>query len=173
MPFAYPWTDELELESFLAFHDQQLQRANPDAWTLNFVTFLDGAPIGSQTLAAWDFPVARTVATGSWLGTPFQGWEFGAEMRSAVLELAFLGLGATAAVSGYLDGNEQSRRISERLGYRVTGRDTISPRGEPVGRTSVRLERYDWRGNPTVIEGLDLVDFGAQPDAIPEPLASR
>ena len=95
--------------------------------------------------------------TGSWLGTAFQRRGLGTEMRAAVLELAFRGLGAEVAESAWLEGNEASRRVSEKLGYRTVGSTTRSPRGKPVPTTVVELERTDWSAPvPVVIEGLEL-----------------
>lgn len=160
MPFAIAWTDDLDLERFLEFHEAALRDWRPERWSLNLVTFLDGRPIGSQAVGAENFVQTGGVATGSWLGRAFQRQGYGAEMRAAVLELAFRGLGALAATSGYLLGNDASRRVSEKLGYRVVGESSSSPRGVPVRHTDVRLERADWRGWPVEIEGLDLRDFG-------------
>jgi RimJ/RimL family protein N-acetyltransferase len=77
-----------------------------------------------------------------------------------VLELAFRGLGARAALSGALEGNVASARVSEKLGYRVVGTSTISPRGVPVPHTDYRLEAADWRGYPVGLEGVGPADFG-------------
>ena len=68
--------------------------------------------------------------TGSWLGRSFQGRGIGTEMRAAVLELAFRGLGAATAESGALEGNAASARVSEKLGYRHDGLE----RGRPTRR---------------------------------------
>jgi RimJ/RimL family protein N-acetyltransferase len=77
-------------------------------------------------------------------------------MRTAVLELAFLGLGAERACSGAVDGNAGSLGVSEKLGYRVVGRDTVAPRGVAVGHAKVELRREDWRPPvPVEIEGLE------------------
>jgi RimJ/RimL family protein N-acetyltransferase len=66
-------------------------------------------------------------------------------MRTAVLELAFRGLGAEAARSGAIDGNVASLRVSAKLGYRQVGRGKVSPRGVEVGHTDVELRREDWK----------------------------
>jgi RimJ/RimL family protein N-acetyltransferase len=97
-----------------------------------------------QGLFAQHFRVSRTVGTGSWLGSRFQRHGIGTEMRTAVLELAFRGLGAEAARSGAIEGNSASLRVSEKLGYRVVGSGTVSPRGVEVGHTDVELLREDW-----------------------------
>jgi RimJ/RimL family protein N-acetyltransferase len=86
-------------------------------------------------------------------------------MRTAVLELAFRGLGAETARSGAIDGNVASRRVSEKLGYRQVGSSTVTPRGEAVGHADLELRREEWRPPVHVaIEGLEpcLPLFGAR-----------
>ena len=62
-----------------------------------------------------------------------------------MLELAFAGLGADAAISGSFVHNVKSQRVSEKLGYRLTGTRTMQSRGEPVGHYDYRLTRGEWR----------------------------
>ena len=66
-------------------------------------------------------------------------------MRAAVVELAFRGLRAERAESSWLEGNDASRRVSEKLGYRAVGATRQSPRGEPVSTTIVAVARAGWR----------------------------
>lgn len=158
MPFFVPWTDDLRLEAFVEFHRDTWAAWRPEKWLLNFFTFLDGRPIGSQGVGAEDFAVRREVETGSWLGAPYQGKGLGTEQRAAVLELAFTHLGAEVAVSGSIFHNISSQRVSEKLGYRVTGTRTIAPRGEPVEHYDYRLERDDWTCPVAVeVEGMEAV----------------
>ncbi|HSC74197.1 MAG TPA: GNAT family protein [Gaiellaceae bacterium] len=164
MPFYVPWTDGLDLDGFLAFHRAAWAEWRPEKWTLNLITFLDGEPIGSQGAGAEDFTTKREVETGSWLGAPFQGKGLGTEQRAAVLELAFSGLGADAAVSGSFVHNVKSQRVSEKLGYRVAGTRTMESRGAPVEHLDYRLDRADWL-SPVAVEiaglGPALPLFGA------------
>ncbi len=164
MPFYVPWTDNLELDAFLAFHRSAWTEWRPEKWALNLIAFLDAAPIGSQGAEAKDFAVTREVETGSWLGARFQGRGLGTEQRAAVLELAFAGLQAGAAVSGSFSHNVKSQRVSEKLGYRRTGTRTMISRGEPVEHYDYRLERGAW-SSPIEVEitGLEpaLPLFGA------------
>jgi RimJ/RimL family protein N-acetyltransferase len=156
MPFGRAWTDDLELERFVEFHESALRSWEPGRWDLNFVTFLAGRVIGTQGLHGHDFGRTREVGSGSWLGQPFQGQGLGTEQRAAVLELAFRGLGARAALSGALVHNLPSQRVSEKLGYRFEAEDTLSPRGEPIPHRKYRLEREDWRSPvPVEVEGLE------------------
>jgi RimJ/RimL family protein N-acetyltransferase len=164
MPFYVPWTDDLRLDAFLAFHREAWETWRPAQWTLNLITFLGGEPIGSQGIGAKQFAQSREVETGSWLGAKYQGRGIGTEQRAAVLELAFAGLGAEAAVSGSIVHNISSQCVSEKLGYRVTGTRTIAPRGEPVEHYDYRLDRAQWASPvPVEIAGVEpaLPLFGA------------
>jgi len=164
MPFGRAWTDELRLDDFVSFHRSALDRWTPESWDCNFVTFLDGEPIGTQGLHGHDFGATRRVGSGSWLGAPFQGRGYGTEQRAAVLELAFRGLGAVAAETGALADNRRSQRVTEKLGYRFVFENTIAPRDEPVPHLNYRLERGDWRAPfPIELENLDACRhlFGA------------
>ena len=168
MPFLVPWTDRSAeptfVEESVAYHEAALADWQPDGWSLNLLTFLDGRPIGSQGMRADNFSEQRVVDTGSWLGQAFQRQGIGTEMRAAVLELAFRELGAQAATSGSVLGNESSKRVSEKLGYSFVGTSTIAPRGEPVPKHDLRIEREDWETPIAVeIEGVEpcLALFGA------------
>lgn len=156
MPFYFPWTDDLRLDSFLEFHRGTWDEWRPEKWTLNLVAFSSGRPIGSQGIGAEDFAAKREVETGSWLGEPFQGQGLGTELRAAVLELAFSGLGARTAISGSFVHNVKSQRVSEKLGYRHTGTRTMESRGKPVEHLDYRLERSAWASPVEVrVEGLE------------------
>jgi RimJ/RimL family protein N-acetyltransferase len=156
MPFGIAWTDDLDEARFLAFHRGHWDSWSPTEWTCNFVTFVDGRVVGTQAVSATEFAARREVATGSWLGAPFQTRGYGTEQRAAVLELAFRGLGAAAATSGALVHNVASQRISAKLGYRTTGISEVAPRGEPVPHFDYRIERDEWRCPfPVEIEGLE------------------
>jgi RimJ/RimL family protein N-acetyltransferase len=168
MPFENPWTDRSADEDFVeqcvAFHESALRDWRPDRWSFNPLVFLAGRPIGSQSMRAKDFRTRREVDTGSWLGQAYQGQGLGTEMRTASVELAFRVLGAEAALSGSILGNESSKRVSEKLGYAMVGTSTLAPRGEPVEKYDFRLERDRWRPPfPVVIEGAEecLALFGA------------
>ena len=155
MPFEVAWTDTTTLESFLAFHLTQRRDWSPAAWDLALGVWHRGELVGIQSVRAQRFAEERRVVTGSWLGAPFQGQGIGTEMRTAVLELAFRGLGARVAVSGAVEGNDASRGVSAKLGYRVTGEDFYAPRGEPVRHANFELAAGDWRPPYAVaIDGL-------------------
>jgi RimJ/RimL family protein N-acetyltransferase len=153
--------------SFLRYHWSLRGSWAPDEWQLVLAVFRDGTPIGMQEVAATRFPSLRTVNTGSWLGRAWQGRGYGTQMRAAVLALAFEGLGALVAESGYVDGNLASARVSERLGYVANGQHVVAPRGDPIAEHHVRITPDTWRRDlvPVTIEGLEpcLGFFGAVP----------
>lgn len=129
----------------------------PSNWALGLAVLKDGRPIGLQELVARDFRTRRAILSGSWLGRDFQGQGLGTEARAAILALAFDGLGADMAESGYIEGNAASARVSEKLGYRVTGDEVCAIEGKRVLEIKVRVTRDTWRRDvvPVTIEGLE------------------
>jgi RimJ/RimL family protein N-acetyltransferase len=169
MPFGVAWTDlpspEFEL-SFLRFLWGTRVSWTPQAWRLPLAVLHAEEPIGIQEVWATNFATLRVVETGSWLGLRHQGQGLGTEMRAAVLYFAFEGLGATAAMSDALEGNEASRRVSEKLGYLPNGEGLVAPRGRPVVHHRYLLRREHWQRDlyPVSVEHLDacLSMFGLQ-----------
>lgn len=160
MPFGVAWSDRIGepdfLAGFRAYHAGRLAAWTLDSWGVDFLVWRDRVPVGAMGISAESFAAARTVTTGSWLGAAYQGQGIGTEMRVAVLELAFRGLGAVAATSGFLEGNTRSARVSQKLGYTETGIGEISPRGLPVPHHDLRLDRADWTAPyPVAISGLE------------------
>lgn len=160
MPFAVAWSDRAGepgfLDEFVAHHRAALASWDPGDWMLNLLVWANGSLVGTQSLGVAASEPGRVVTTGSWLGAAFQGEGIGTEMRAAVLELAFRGLGAEAATSSWLEGNVASARVSEKLGYRETHLSTKSPRGVPVTTHELRLEQAAWRSPVAVaIDGLE------------------
>lgn len=158
--FVVPWH---ELPS-PAFERQFLQHWwasrgswSPTNWNLGLAVVADGQPIGVQDLGARDFAVRKTVATGSWLGRAYQGRGYGTEMRAAVLALAFDGLGAELAESGYFKGNAASARVSAKLGYVDNGEEVWAVGPERAVERRLRVGRETWKRDlvPVTIEGLE------------------
>jgi len=132
-------------------------RWSPTRWSLGLAVLSEGRPVGMQELNGTDFAIRRTVASGSWLGREFQGRGLGTEARAAVLALAFDGLGADAAESGYFEGSAASARVSEKLGYRITGDEVFAIEGKRALEIKVRCTRETWKRDlvPVTIEGLE------------------
>jgi RimJ/RimL family protein N-acetyltransferase len=160
MPFAVAWTDRIGepdfLVGFVEYHEGHLRDWSPERWELGLLVWERGTLAGTQAIFAKSFAETRHVGTGSWLGREFQGRGVGTEMRAAVLELAFRGLGADETESDWLAGNEASRRVSEKLGYVEVAVGSVSPRGAPVPAHDVRITREAWVSPVEVeIEGLE------------------
>jgi RimJ/RimL family protein N-acetyltransferase len=129
-----------------------------ESWVLPFTVLRDGVPLGVQALEGKDFAVRRVVDSYSWLLTSARGQGVGKQMRTAVLELAFRGLGAAYAISEAYADNAASLGVSRALGYGANGfgiekRDDGSG---PVRMEHVVLPAGDWRPPwPVEISGLE------------------
>ena len=138
----------------------------PESWHCTFAVLVDGVVVGSQGMMAERFAEVRTVGTGSWLGRAHQGQGLGTEMRAAVLQLAFSGLGAVRAESGAWQDNAASLAVSRKLGYERNG-DHRRLRGDrPDHEVRLVLTRERWeehRRDDIELVGLErcLPFFGA------------
>jgi RimJ/RimL family protein N-acetyltransferase len=162
MPFQVAWTDAIGkprfVEGFAAYPLGLRRDWRPERWELALGVWAEGGPIGVQAVSGEKFAERRRVVTGSWLGERFQGMGYGTEMRGAVLELAFGGLGAQVAVSGHAEGNRASRRLSEKHGYEPAGHAWVEPRGIPVRQLKLELTAVRWAGGPrpdVELEGVE------------------
>ena len=83
---------------------------------------------------------------GFWIGAPFWGQGLIPEAARAVIDHAFQDLGMRAIWAGYYDGNEQSRRVQEKLGfiYQHTGKVPVPALGEYRTGHANLLNRTDW-----------------------------
>jgi RimJ/RimL family protein N-acetyltransferase len=160
MPFSIPWTDlpspELE-RGILQYYWRTRGTLGPDDWFIDFAVWDGRQLVGVQGIGARDFRKLRTVTTGSWVGRAFQRRGYGREMRTAILALAFEGLGAEVATTAAFVDNVASERVSRALGYRENGTERQAPRGVARELRRFRLERTDWLASarqPVTLEGL-------------------
>jgi RimJ/RimL family protein N-acetyltransferase len=158
MPFAVPWTRAPRAQlpfNTLSHVWQQLARFTPDDWVLPLAVVIDGRAVGMQALHAKNFPVARQIDSGSWLGVRHQGQGYGAEMRRAALYFAFAELGAEVAASASYVDNAASIAVSRRNGYQDNGVDQVAREGAMVEQLRFRLSRDDWQRHRTVDARVD------------------
>lgn len=152
-PFSTPWTAASagELGPAMARWYWQCRAAStPESWTLTLGIWHGRTFFGCQDLSARDFPVLRTVTTGSWLRKDAQGRGFGKEMRAAVALYAFDWLGAEVCESEAAGWNAASLGVSRSLGYELNGVTRMAWAGkrETVHRvrlTPEGLRRPDWQ----------------------------
>lgn len=161
MPFSIPWTDvdppRRHRESLQWWWSQ---RANwrPNGWSFTGAVFVHGKPVGVQDLSGTDFAARRVVSTGSWLGRAHQGRGLGKEMRSAILHLAFEGLGAMEAHTRAFADNAPSLAVTRAMGYAENGHEVVLRRGQPARSMCFCLDRTGWtarRRQDIVISGLN------------------
>lgn len=116
----------------------------PGVWRLYFVVFVDGDPVGQQDLTGHEFDIFGIVESTSWVASDVRRRGIGSEMRSAILHLAFHGLGASEAHSEGAVDNAGSNTVSERLGYEPNGLAWATHQGKPVLGQRWRLDRATW-----------------------------
>jgi len=73
-------------------------------------------------------------------------------MRAAVLAFAFDHLGAVRARSAAFTDNTASLRVSEKLGYRRDGTETLVRRGRPTEDVRLLLDRDAFRRQTWTLE---------------------
>jgi len=133
-------------------------RTSPEWWHLSFAVIVDDEVVGQQNITGANFPTLRTVSSFSIVRLRDQGRGLGKEMRSAVLHLAFAGLGALRAESDAFADNLASQDVSVALGYGPNG-TVLAPR--PSGRALMLrflLTRERWeqtRRGDIDIRGLE------------------
>jgi RimJ/RimL family protein N-acetyltransferase len=160
MPFTIPWTDAEPAalrRGTLQWFWRQRAEWSVESWHLAFVVVVEGRVVGTQSIIGEQFLKLREVATGSWLGLAHQGQGIGKEMRAAVVQFAFVGLGAQYALTGAFHDNAPSLAVTRSLGYEEEGRRRVLRRDEPDWIVGYRLPREKWqprRRDDIVIEGL-------------------
>lgn len=87
---------------------------------------------------------------GYWIGVPYWGVGLVPEALAALMHHAFVDLKLSALVCGYFEGNEKSRRVQDKCGFKY--HHTIGNMPCPLLHTSrtehvTRLKRQDWVGD--------------------------
>lgn len=178
-PFFSRWAEGSATEVARTVVQRQWRKRGawtPEHWALEFAVFDGGQPIGTQEIRAKNFAQVREVESASWLGVEYQGRGYGTEMRSAVLHLAFAGLGAAYALSASFADNASSAAISRKLGYQPDGIQRDADNGEILVTQRFRISRLQWESaqrpavSITSLEPcLDLFGAGRMDEGAPEP----
>ncbi len=154
MPFTVPWTRGTPTEvgrSVLAYQWGNRAGQKPEDWRIELGVVRDGEVLGIQGAYAKQFPVLRTVETGSWLGLAHQGAGVGTRMRLMMLHLLFDGLGTEIATTGAFSDNERSLGVTRRLGYAANGEERTLRDGTWGVTRRFTMTREQWDARP---EGL-------------------
>ncbi len=138
---------------------QALGTWSPASWRLPLAVEYQGAVVGVQELEADNFPVLRTVDSGSWLTGEVRGRGLGVAMRMAALGLAFDHLGALAAVTSAVPENAASLGVSRRIGYTGNGTGLVDSGHGPLELAYLRLSAAQWQaaghGAGVTVTGLE------------------
>ena len=95
--------------------------AAPDSYAVTLAS--TGEIVGSIALRIDTGSAEGTVADiGYWIGTPYWGNGYATEAGNAIIDRA-RELGVQMIVLKYFDGNDASRRVSEKLGFAWQSRD--------------------------------------------------
>lgn len=190
MPFLHAWHEEPFAPgtpdgfptASLSWWWAQRSAFAPKHWNLALAVWFRGELVGMQDLMARDFPVARSVSSGSWLGRAHHGQGMGTLMRQMAVGFAFDELDALACHSGYVVGNHASAAVSRRTGYVDNGRARIAQHtrdgamGVDEQRVVVTPQTYHRPEAPVVCEGTEALRrfFGIERprDAAHHPLPS-
>jgi RimJ/RimL family protein N-acetyltransferase len=83
---------------------------------------------------------------GYWIGEPYWGRGYTPEAARELIRIAFGQEGITTLWCGWFDGNEQSRRVSEKCGFRhVRTEEKYWPRiDRTITQHISRLTREEW-----------------------------
>jgi RimJ/RimL family protein N-acetyltransferase len=161
MPFSVPWTDapaeDLPRSSLKHFWSRRASW-EPHDWNCPMAVLVDGEVLGVQDVMAKDFAATKLVKTGSWLTRKRQGEGFGKEMRTAILHLAFEGLGAQRALTSAWHDNAPSQGVTRSLGYEPNGWDIQMRRDKADRMLHFVLTRERWlerRRDDISIDGLE------------------
>jgi ribosomal-protein-serine acetyltransferase len=92
--------------------------------------------------------------TGYWMAPKYVGQGMATEAANAAIRYAFGHLGAKAISIGYFDGNEPSRRIVEKLGFRKLG---VAHNASTRPLDGAKLDRHEYiLTSPVSLPELDV-----------------
>lgn len=162
LPFLRRWAEdppELIPANTMRFYWGTFAAFQPEAWHLVLAVREHGRIVGVQDLVTKNFPITRSIDTGSWLGRPHQGRGLGTLMRQAVCAFGFDELGAVQMASGYLDENHRSAGVSRKVGYTFNGRvRMVHPDGGQVRveeKVLLLPQNFNRAPHPLEVAGAD------------------
>ncbi len=141
-----PWP--YTLDDALVFQRQLACAAPPSRFLVMTEKISGNQPIGGIGLDADDTGAAAEI--GYWLAVPWWGRGLGYEAAAALCNWAFTGRGCDRLYARYRHGNEASRRILDRLGFRLIGHAMAPSRAEArlTPTACLELTWREWRRSP-------------------------
>ena len=113
-----PHTDRGDTVAFV----ERMQAGLADGTNIAWAIVFEGAPVGVISIDGirWQFRAWRQdkAEIGYWLGRPYWGRGIMSEAAMAALRFAFEMLGLHKVTIGCVEGNDASRAIIEKLGFR-------------------------------------------------------
>lgn len=110
-----------------------------------------GLPVGSIGLHRNDLAAKDDeMELGYWIGVPYWGRGLIPEASREMLRHAFEDLNLARVWCGYYDGNERSKRVQEKLGFRyqrTTGNVPVPQLGETRRGFVQLMTKEDWTAN--------------------------
>jgi ribosomal-protein-alanine N-acetyltransferase len=109
----------------------------------------DGRAVGSVGLKPPALPAPRDEPElGYWIGVPFWGRGYITEAAGGLLRYCFEEKGAGRVWCGHYEGNERSRRVIEKCGFRLMAkrRSRVPLLGETRAEYYYALAKEEWRG---------------------------
>lgn len=92
---------------------------------------------------------------GYWLRREAWGMGYATEAAAPAIDAHFAGRWAGELVAGHYPGNDRSRRVLEKLGFRRTGTRIVAARAlaQQIESHAYRLTRADWRDRREDLSG--------------------
>ena len=157
---CYRWINDPEVNEWLAIGDFPMSRLAEKEWfeerqkstcpeLAMAIETLDGVHIGNTGVHRIDFRNG-TAITGSLIGDPAErGKGYGTDAAKVRAWYCFHVLGLRMLYSEYLAGNDLSKRMQEKSGYKQYGvrPQAIWKRGEHRDMVLTYLSREDWEAS--------------------------
>ncbi len=114
----YPYTEE-SAQDFINYC--QITAADDTSYEWAIVLKEENKVIGGTSLRDISFTQLTSDGGGLWLNPKYHGHGFGTEALNLRADFAFNTLGLRRISNGFFVGNEASKRMQEKIGYKVEG----------------------------------------------------
>lgn len=140
----FPWSKvpkpDIALET-AKFHWGLRANNSPDNWHIPLIAYRGEDFVGTIDLRGENFAQQNVIETGSYVLKHYQGQGLGTLIRQIAATYCFDWLGATKLQSKWHPLNLQSKAVSTKLGYVVTGQGEED--GHPVEVAELDFSRFE------------------------------